>query len=637
MGTGEGGNSLTIGGTGNITSGNGKDLDITWGSGATANYTMNANIVDNNGTSIGLTVGQAGNVGGNFFLGGTNTFTGDTFINGTGSSLTIANPLALQNSTLNYLTQSGTFSFGTLTAATLGGLRGNHNLALTNTSATPAVALTIGGNNQSTTYSGNLSGTGSLTKVGTGTLTLQGSSNYTGATTVNGGKLQLNSGGSINGSSAYNILAGTFDTGGSLALTGSQSISGGGMVLGAVSLASGTITPGNPGTIGILSLNPSISSSGLTLVSGSTLSSLLGTPGTSSPGTGSLVAVNGNLTLPASGLTLKLFDNANANGQGSIEAGLYDLISFTGTLSGFNAMTTFNAVTTSPLIGRTYTFVNQNNQIDLIIGAGTLSLTFTGQDGGTGAADSLWSNGSQTNFANGSAPHAYADPNSVTFGDTNAANGNAPITNSNVTIVGTVTPATVTFTNSSVVYTLSGSGSIAGPATTLTKNGTALVNLQTSNTFGGAVAIKAGAIDISNGSALGVSSGVTVANGRSSANAGKYYGCVVATFNFRRRFGREPGRGAGQFERDQHVRRNCIPSPPAGATVQSDAGLLTLERHDCRHGCGSESDSCRRRDGRCHREYHHRQRIGHQDWNRHLDTRGQQHLYGRNQPECRDS
>lgn len=134
------------------------------------------------------------NIGQSFTLAGANTFTGDTKI--TGSSLILANINALQNSTLDYNSYGGTLSFGTLTSATLGGLKGNQNLSLINSSNTP-VTLTIGGNGQSLTYSGSLSGTGSLIKVGAGTLTLTGANNYSGGTTINAGVLLATSPGSL--------------------------------------------------------------------------------------------------------------------------------------------------------------------------------------------------------------------------------------------------------------------------------------------------------------------------------------------------------------------------------------------------------------------------------------------------------
>jgi MYXO-CTERM domain-containing protein len=121
-------------------------------------------------------------------LSGSNSYTGATTISN--GALVLGNTNALSGSTLNY-SSAGVLSFGSLTGANLGGLQGSTNLVLTNASGT-AVALTVGGNSNNTTYSGILSGAGSLTKSGAGTLLLSSSSNsYGGVTTISGGALQV--------------------------------------------------------------------------------------------------------------------------------------------------------------------------------------------------------------------------------------------------------------------------------------------------------------------------------------------------------------------------------------------------------------------------------------------------------------
>jgi len=73
------------------------------------------------------------------------------------------------------------------------------------------VALTVGGNNASTTFSGNLSdlnGGGSLTKTGTGLLLLSGENSYGGGTTVSSGTLEVASSSALPDGTSLTVGAG---------------------------------------------------------------------------------------------------------------------------------------------------------------------------------------------------------------------------------------------------------------------------------------------------------------------------------------------------------------------------------------------------------------------------------------------
>jgi autotransporter-associated beta strand protein len=135
-------------------------------------------------------LGSLNKVGsGTFTLTAANTYRGDTKI--TAGTLALTNANALQNSTLDHSSASGTLNVGVLTGVSLGGLKGNQTLTLTN-DASAAVALTIGNNGQSTTFNGSINGLGSLNKVGSGTLTLSGSGSFAGDTTIaSGGTIAL--------------------------------------------------------------------------------------------------------------------------------------------------------------------------------------------------------------------------------------------------------------------------------------------------------------------------------------------------------------------------------------------------------------------------------------------------------------
>src|SRR5438309_2268645 len=104
---------------------------------------------------------------------------------------------------------------------TIGSLTGEGSVLL------GANTLTIGSNNQSTTFSGVIQDSGGLTKTGTGTLTLTGSNLYTGNTTVTGGVLEVsNRRGSGTGTGSVNVQAGT--------------LGGKGIISGAVTIGTGS-------------------------------------------------------------------------------------------------------------------------------------------------------------------------------------------------------------------------------------------------------------------------------------------------------------------------------------------------------------------------------------------------------------
>jgi autotransporter-associated beta strand protein len=87
--------------------------------------------------------------------------------------------------------------------------------------------LTIGSNNQSTTFSGVTQGTGGMSKTGTGTLTLSGANSYSGGTTVSAGVLNVsNTTGSGTGTGPVNVNTGT--------------LAGSGIIAGVTTIGSGT-------------------------------------------------------------------------------------------------------------------------------------------------------------------------------------------------------------------------------------------------------------------------------------------------------------------------------------------------------------------------------------------------------------
>lgn len=172
---------------------------------AAANNTTGRSLIINatiaGGTGKNLVLAGPGTSGtGNITLGRANTFSGITsFSAGAtgGANVILKHQHALRNSTVT-LSSNASLTFDSsvaVNAFTFGGLSASSagtgfNLALRNNASNP-IALTVGGNNSSTSYGGVLSGSGSLIKNGTGTLTLTAANTFTGTTTVSAGTLQM--------------------------------------------------------------------------------------------------------------------------------------------------------------------------------------------------------------------------------------------------------------------------------------------------------------------------------------------------------------------------------------------------------------------------------------------------------------
>jgi autotransporter-associated beta strand protein len=118
--------------------------------------------------------------------------------------------------------------------------------------------------------------------------------------------------------------------------------------------------------------------------------------------------------------------------------------------------------------------------------SGPANLTWN-NTGGSGDGKT-WDIGTNQNWNNGTAAATYTDGSTVTFNDTN--NNNYA-----VTLNTTVRPASVTVNNNASVYSIGGSGSIAGTAS-FTKSGSGSVTLATANSYTGGTVVNGGLLEI---------------------------------------------------------------------------------------------------------------------------------------------
>ncbi|WP_130619115.1 autotransporter-associated beta strand repeat-containing protein [Dyella amyloliquefaciens] len=274
---------------------------------------------------------------GTLILGGANTYTGGTAINGGTLQVSADDNLGAATGSLSL--DSGTLAvtgpgFTTARSVTLNTGGGTIDVAPAGTFAA----------------SGVIGGTGSLTKVDTGTLVLSGANTYTGGTAINGGTLQV--------SADNNLGAAT----GSLSLdSGTLAVTGPGFTLArsvTLNTGGGTIDVAPAGT---LTVSGVIGGTG-SLTKGDTGTLVLSGSNTYTGGT----TINaGTLQLGNGGTSGSIVGNVTDNGALAFDRS--DTLRFSGVLSGTGALVQMGTGTTVLNGNNTYSGPTTIQQGTLIV------------------------------------------------------------------------------------------------------------------------------------------------------------------------------------------------------------------------------------------------------------------------------
>lgn len=350
------------------------------------------------------------------------------------------------------------------------------------------------------TLNNPLTGTGALNKTGNGTLTLNGANTYSGATLINGGTLALGATGSLGSPIIVVGPATTFDVsalGGAYSPATAQTLAGWGTINGLVTATAGTIEPGSNALSGTLTFGSGLTEQG-NVVNELTLSSNPSGPGND------LINVLGDFT--ASGANTILIN-------GSITANsVYPLIQYSGNFNGSLSSFAISGATGSlsnNATTRTIYFISVS-----AVRAPT-NVVWIGN-----ASSNRWDTEQTTNWNNNGTLDFFVPGDSARFDNTGRGN-------TNVSIVGSVAPGSLTVDSSSN-YFFVGAGSIDG-AGALIKTNSGTLTIATTNTYSGGTMINGGVLSIdtiANGGvacALGSASsdpGTLVLNGGTLAYTG---------------------------------------------------------------------------------------------------------------------
>ncbi|MGC9941922.1 MAG: autotransporter-associated beta strand repeat-containing protein [Verrucomicrobiota bacterium] len=442
-----------------------------------------ATTITNNGTIILTGVLGSGTGGlvetgtGLLQLGGTNTYTGTTTVNG---------------GTLQFIASgsSSTASAVTVNASGTVDLNGFNESIL---SLAGAGSVTLGSgtltinNIAATTFSGVLGGTGNLVKSGTGVLTLSGVNTYSGGTSINAGAI------SVAANTGLGNASGTLTLNGGQLATSATLTSARAILLGT---SGGVIKPA-----GTLTLSGTISGPGALTKIGSATLALTGTNtylGGTTNGAGTITISadtalgnsNGSLTFTNSATLISkasfssvrnIFINAGT-ATFNIGTGLTNTLN--GVISGAGALT--KSGTGLLALGGNDTYTNKTT-----ISAGTLQLA---GNGGISALSPVVITVASAVFDLNNFTATIGSLASTAAGKVTLGNGSLTAGGNNANT-----------TNSAII---SGTGGF-------TKTGTGTMFFSSANTYWGPTIVGAGALQMNASSLIALTSPLVVSNGAS--------------------------------------------------------------------------------------------------------------------------
>ena len=247
-------------------------------------------------------------------------------------------------------------------------------------------------------------------------------------------------------------------------------------------------------------------------------------------------------------------------GHFTCRSGLFRFAAYTSSFSGFS-----NLSLASSVIGASNYFVVLNNDTTNKL----IQVIIDNARFWSGATDGQWN----TTVANWSPANFFVTGDKVIFQDTYPTNtANVAVVNSNIDLNATVTPGAVSFNNTAINYTLSGTGDITG-TTGLNKSGTGGLTISNANTFSGNTVISGGYIEMQNAAALGNTTGsISVSAGATlRLNGGIAVGAKALSIE---------GSGVSSGGALRNVSGNNSYAGAVGLSgdvrINSDAGTLTL-------------------------------------------------------------